>query len=65
MDISIVKAVPIKGRVRAEFRVEMLNAFNWVNFNPFATTSTNRGSWDTTSTVGGQRIVQLVSRVSW
>jgi hypothetical protein len=65
LDISIVKAVPIKGRVRAEFRVEMLNAFNWVNFNPGATTSTNRGSWDTTGLVGNARIVQLVTRVSW
>ena len=32
-DISIVKQVPIGGRVRAQFNVEFLNAFNMVVFN--------------------------------
>jgi hypothetical protein len=64
-DISLVKAVPIAGRVRAEFRMEMLNAFNWVNFNPFATTSTTESDWQATGLQNGARIIQLVSRVSW
>ena len=32
-DISIVKQVPINGRVRAQFNVEFLNAFNQPVFN--------------------------------
>jgi hypothetical protein len=57
--------IPIAGRVRAEFRVEMLNAFNWLNFNPFATTSTTASSWEATGLQSNPRIIQLVSRVTW
>jgi hypothetical protein len=64
-DISVVKMIPIAGRVRAEFRVEMLNAFNWLNFNPFATTSTTASSWEATGLQSNPRIIQLVSRVTW
>jgi len=64
-DLSIVKTVPIAGRVRAEFRMEMLNAFNWVNFNPFVTTSTTASNWEATGLQGNARIIQLVSRVTW
>jgi hypothetical protein len=66
-DISVVKSVPIVNRVRAEFRAEMLNAFNWVNFVPVASTSTNPALHE----VGGlrgdptSRIIQLVSRITW
>ncbi|HSG00635.1 MAG TPA: carboxypeptidase regulatory-like domain-containing protein [Vicinamibacterales bacterium] len=66
VDLSIVKLIPIQGRVRAEVRFEMLNAFNWVNFNPFATTSTSATAWEATSFIGtSARIVQIVSRVTW
>jgi hypothetical protein len=68
MDISVVKAVPIAGRVRAEFRVEMLNAFNWINYSPATGVgSSTRDGFETNSLTGltQSRIIQLVSRVSW
>jgi hypothetical protein len=66
VDLSVVKLIPIAGRVRAEVRFEMLNAFNWINFNPFDTTSTTATSWQATSYVGtAARIIQIVSRVTW
>jgi len=65
LDISVVKLFPITGRVRAEFRIEMLNAFNWVNFNPFATIGDEIDDYEVTGLNGGARIIQLVSRVSW
>ena len=66
IDLSIVKAVPITGRVRAEFRVEMLNAFNWVNFSPVTGVgSTTRTGFEASGLIGSARIIQLVSRVSW
>ncbi|HSG02009.1 MAG TPA: hypothetical protein VLA20_12795, partial [Vicinamibacterales bacterium] len=68
MDLSVVKAVPIVGRVRAEFRVEMLNAFNWINYSPATGVgSSTRDGFETNSLTGitQSRIIQLVSRVSW
>ena len=65
LDISVVKAVPIAGRVRAEFRVEMLNAFDWVNFNPAATFGDELDDYRINGLIGSPRIIQLVSRASW
>jgi len=66
VDLSVVKLVPIAGRVRAEVRFEMLNAFNWINFDPFATTSTNATNWQSNGLIGTTaRVVQLVTRVTW
>jgi Carboxypeptidase regulatory-like domain/TonB dependent receptor/TonB-dependent Receptor Plug Domain len=68
VDISIMKLLPIVKRVTAEFRIEMLNAFNSVNYVPVT------GVGNTTAAgfeVGGltgtntARVVQLVSRISW
>jgi hypothetical protein len=67
MDLSIVKLVPIKGRVRAEFRIEMLNAFNTVNFAPVADLSNDRDDFEVTNLTGltTARVIQLVGRVSF
>jgi len=68
VDLSVVKAVPIAGRVRAEFRIEMLNAFNTINYNPATGVgSSTRDGFETNSLTGltQSRIIQLVSRVSW
>jgi len=68
VDLSIVKLVPIVGRVRAEFRMEMLNAFNWVNFQPVTGVGgTTASSFEVTGLNGAvsARIIQLVARVSW
>jgi hypothetical protein len=73
-DLALVKSVPIVRRVRAEFRAEMLNAFNhpWftpVNANNAANTQRVYDNADNfrVRAVGenSNRIVQLVGRVSW
>jgi hypothetical protein len=67
LDISVVKAVPIAGRVRAEFRIEMLNAFNWVNYSPVTGIGDDPTDYEVTGLSGTptSRIIQLVSRVTW
>jgi hypothetical protein len=64
VDISVAKIVPIKGRVRGEFRFEVLNLFNAINFTPVASTSTNATAHEVTGG-GAVRFIQLVSRISW
>ena len=64
VDISVSKTVPIKGRVRGEFRFEVLNLFNAINFSPVASTSTNATAHEVTGG-GAVRFIQLVSRISW
>lgn len=74
-DLSFVKQIPIKGRVTGEFRAEMLNAFNWVNYNPVTgmtiSNSTSFGStpgnYEVTGLLGTtvSRQTQLVFRLSW
>jgi hypothetical protein len=68
VNLSVVKLVPIAGRVRAEIRIEMLNAFNTVNFNAVSGVgSTTATGYEVTGLTGEStaRIVQLVARVSW
>jgi hypothetical protein len=68
MDLSIVKLVPIAGRVRAEFRIEMLNAFDWVNFSPVTGVGAiTANGYEVTGLTGATtaRIIQLVGRVSF
>ena len=45
----------------------MLNAFNWVNFVPVASTSTNPNNHQLSNLTGTNtaRVIQLVSRFSW
>lgn len=70
VDLSIVKRVPIKGRVSADFRAEMINAMNHPWFT--AVSGASAGSFSTpdnflVTTVGenSNRIVQLVWRLNW
>jgi hypothetical protein len=74
VDLSIAKLVPIVGRVRAEFRFEMLNAFNFTNFLPvtgehedIANDYSDPNRFEVTDLNGAvtSRIVQIVSRISW
>jgi hypothetical protein len=67
--------VPLMGRVRAEFRVELLNAFDFVNYLPVTGLVTSGGfpdgsiasRYEVTGLNGDvrARIVRLVSRISW
>lgn len=67
MDISILKRLAIVNRIQAEFRVEMLNAFNWVNYTPVTGLGTNPASYELSglSSTNSARVIQLVSRITW
>jgi hypothetical protein len=62
-DISIVKQVPIGGRVRAQFNVEFLNAFNVVVFNDANTDPTNAAFGKVTSQNNLPRDIQLAAKI--
>jgi hypothetical protein len=80
-DIGIAKRVPLASRASAEFRVDVLNAFNNVNFVPVSgmvngvtTANTNNRAnganpddYDVTTLTGVNtaRVVQLVARFRW
>jgi hypothetical protein len=81
VDIGISKRIPMWSQVSAEFKIDILNAFNATNFVPVngMTTNTdtintdnrangtNPDNYDVTTLVGGQqaRIVQLTARIRW
>lgn len=67
VDISIMKLLPIVKRLNAEFRVEMLNAFNSVNYVPVTGLGTNPASYEVSGLTGTNtaRVVQLVTRITW
>ncbi len=67
MDLSITKLIPLKGTARLEFRFEMLNAFNWVNYNPVTGIGSNPSNYEVTGLNGvtQSRITQIVSRFTW
>jgi hypothetical protein len=62
-DISIVKQVPISGRVRAQFNVEFLNAFNVVVFNDANTDPTNAAFGKVNSQNNLPRDIQLAAKI--
>jgi hypothetical protein len=64
-DISIVKQVPMGGRVRAQLNVEFLNAFNVVVFNDANTDPTNANFGKVTSQNNLPRDIQLGFKVVW
>jgi hypothetical protein len=72
-DLSAVKRTMLFGRTNFEFRAEMLNAFNNINFTPVAQTGNSatlnqvtaaQRDVNNTQNPGG-RLVQFVWRVSW
>jgi hypothetical protein len=72
-DLSVVKRVMLFGRTNFEFRAEMLNAFNNINFTPVTGASNSAtlhqvtaASRDVNNTQNpGGRLVQFVWRVTW
>jgi hypothetical protein len=67
-DMSLVKAVAIKGRVKAEFRIEALNVFNNVNFTPVTgVSSTQLTGYELSGLTGinSARVIQLVTRINF
>jgi hypothetical protein len=75
VDFSVVKRVPLWSRVSAEFHIDVLNAFDTVNFVPVAGTTItgNRAdgsdpdNYDVTTLTGNNtsRVLQLVGRLRW
>jgi len=64
-DISLVKQVPLGGRVRAQFNVEFLNAFNVVVFNDANTDPRNADFGKVTSQNNLPRDIQLAAKIVW
>lgn len=64
-DISLVKQVPMGGRVRAQFNIEFLNAFNVVVFNDANTDPTNDNFGKVTSQNNLPRDIQLGFKIVW
>jgi hypothetical protein len=62
-DISFVKQVRLAGAVRAQFNVEILNAFNQTYFNNANTDPTNANFGKVTSQNNLPREVQLAAKV--
>jgi hypothetical protein len=63
-DISAVKRFEIRGRVNAEFRAEMLNAFNHPYFTPVGGLGSDPDDYRVTGADSGRQI-QLVWRLNW
>ena len=68
-DMSFAKQFPVKGRVNIEFRAEVFNVFNRVNFTPImGIGGTTRDDFDVTGAIGTayqSRTAQLVFRFNW
>ena len=80
-DVGVQKRFPIRGRVNFELRLDVLNVFDNVNFNPFAPSSTTTSSaYYAAPTFGqvtsayrdpsntydpGGRLGQLMFRLNW
>jgi len=62
-DISIVKQVPLQGRVRMQFNVEFLNAFNVTVFNDANTDPQNANFGKVTSQNNLPRDIQLAAKI--
>ena len=62
-DISIVKQVPLGGRVRAQFNIEFLNPFNHPVFNNPGTDPTTADFGTVTSQNNLPRDIQLAARI--
>jgi hypothetical protein len=62
-DISIVKQVPLSGRVRAQFNVELLNAFNHPIFDNPNTDPTNANFGKVTNQANLPRDIQLAAKI--
>ena len=67
VDLALVKLVPVTSRVRAEFRAEVLNAFNSTNFVPVTGLGASSTAYEVTGLNGEitARVTQLTFRLSW
>jgi hypothetical protein len=64
-DFNFVKQIPIVGRVRAEYQLQIFNVFNRANFNPVNYVGNVRDSYQTTGAVDQSRTGQMAFRITW
>jgi hypothetical protein len=64
-DAGLLKEIPIRERMRFEFQMEWLNAFNHPVFGVGTTDVTSRSFGQTTSTMVGPRNIQLRAALAW
>ena len=72
-DIGVQKKFPIRGSLNFELRLDVLNVFDNINFNPVANPGTNANIFQTTSAYTdpsntydpGGRLGQLMFRINW
>ena len=60
-----MKQVPLNNRMRAQFNIEFLNAFNSVVFNDANTDPTNADFGKVTSQNNLPRDIQLAAKIVW
>jgi hypothetical protein len=75
VDLSVIKNIPIKERLRAQFHLDMFNLFNRTNLSGTGTTVGTSGFGKTSSTTGGTGApgigvgepfnIQLALKVLW
>jgi hypothetical protein len=65
VDISFIKFIPFNDRIRGEFRTEIFNIFNWVNYanpnNALGTATFGR----ITAAASGPRVIQFAFKVNF
>ncbi len=69
-DMNLVKQIPLAGKLRAEFQLQIFNVFNRVNFSPvnLSTSSTNMtvlDNYQVTGAVDQSRTGQMAFRITW
>ena len=72
-DVGVTKQFPIKGRANFELRIDVLNLFDNINFNPVANPGTGATIFQVTSAYTdasntydpGGRLGQIMFRINW
>jgi hypothetical protein len=72
-DVGVTKRFPIQGRVNFEFRVDVLNLFDNINFDPVANPGTGATIFQTSTAYTdasntydpGGRLGQIMFRINW
>ena len=65
LDLSVIKNVPLKERLRLQVRGEFFNSLNHAEFNPPNLSPTSTAFGTTTSQANLARTVQLALRIVW
>jgi len=63
VDLALTKYIPISDRLRAQFRGELFNAFNLVNFANPSGAITSSGFGVIKSTTGSPRVMQFALKL--